>query len=71
MHITLVSYNKYLDLYGGHAVISIGHGHDHYVKSLTEQLNEIGFYSNAIFELNDKPIMSLYEDSSKVDYLVA
>jgi acetylornithine aminotransferase len=40
--------NKYLDLYGGHAVISIGHGHDHYVKSLTEQLNEIGFYSNAI-----------------------
>ena len=39
---------EYLDLYGGHAVISIGHGHDHYVKSLTEQLNEIGFYSNAI-----------------------
>ena len=34
---------EYLDLYGGHAVISIGHGHDHYVKSLTEQLNEIGF----------------------------
>ena len=30
-----------------------------------------GFYSNEIFELNDKPIMSLYEDSSKVDYLVA
>lgn len=39
---------EYLDLYGGHAVISIGHGHDHYVKSLTKQLNEIGFYSNAI-----------------------
>ena len=39
---------EYLDLYGGHAVISIGHGHDHYVKSLTEQVNEIGFYSNAI-----------------------
>jgi acetylornithine aminotransferase len=39
---------EYLDLYGGHAVISIGHGHDHYVKSLTKQLNEISFYSNAI-----------------------
>jgi acetylornithine aminotransferase len=39
---------EYLDLYGGHAVISIGHGHDHYVERLTKQLNEIGFYSNAI-----------------------
>jgi acetylornithine/N-succinyldiaminopimelate aminotransferase len=39
---------KYLDLYGGHAVISIGHTHPHYVKTLTEQLNNIGFYSNAI-----------------------
>lgn len=39
---------KYLDLYGGHGVISIGHKHPHYVKALTEQLNNIGFYSNAI-----------------------
>ena len=39
---------KYLDLYGGHAVISIGHSHPHYVQSLTNQLNAIGFYSNAI-----------------------
>jgi acetylornithine/N-succinyldiaminopimelate aminotransferase len=39
---------KYLDLYGGHAVISIGHSHPHYVKSLTEQLNKIGFYSNSV-----------------------
>ena len=39
---------KYLDLYGGHAVISIGHGHNHYIDSLTKQLNEIGFYSNAV-----------------------
>lgn len=38
----------YLDLYGGHAVISIGHCHPHYVKSLTEQLNKIGFYSNSV-----------------------
>ena len=38
---------------------------------LTFRTNFTGFYSNAIFELNDKPIISLYEDSSKVDYLVA
>lgn len=38
----------YLDLYGGHAVISIGHTHPHYVSSLTEQLHKIGFYSNSI-----------------------
>jgi acetylornithine aminotransferase len=39
---------EYLDLYGGHAVISIGHTHPHYVKRLTDQLNQIGFYSNSI-----------------------
>jgi len=40
--------NEYLDLYGGHAVISIGHTHPHYVKRLTDQLNRIGFYSNSV-----------------------
>ncbi len=39
---------KYLDLYGGHGVISIGHTHPHYVKLLKEQLDAIGFYSNSI-----------------------
>ncbi|HAS41395.1 MAG TPA: aspartate aminotransferase family protein [Microscillaceae bacterium] len=39
---------KYLDLYGGHAVISIGHSHPHYVKSIEKQLNHIGFYSNSV-----------------------
>jgi acetylornithine/N-succinyldiaminopimelate aminotransferase len=39
---------KYLDLYGGHAVISIGHSHPHYIKRLTDQLNKIGFYSNSV-----------------------
>ena len=39
---------KYLDLYGGHAVISIGHAHPHYVKKLTDQLQRIGFYSNSV-----------------------
>jgi len=40
--------NEYLDLYGGHAVISIGHTHEHYVKRITDQLHQIGFYSNSI-----------------------
>lgn len=39
---------EYLDLYGGHAVISIGHTHPHYVQRLTDQLNKIGFYSNSV-----------------------
>jgi len=39
---------KYLDLYGGHGVISIGHSHPEYIKSLSEQLTKIGFYSNSI-----------------------
>ena len=39
---------KYLDLYGGHAVISIGHGNPYYIKKLTEQMKKISFYSNAI-----------------------
>ena len=39
---------KYLDLYGGHAVISIGHAHPEYVKNLSDQLSKIAFYSNAV-----------------------
>ena len=39
---------EYLDLYGGHAVISIGHCHPHYVERLTRQLQELGFYSNSV-----------------------
>ena len=39
---------KYLDLYGGHAVISIGHSHPLYVRKMTEQLRHIGFYSNSV-----------------------
>ena len=40
--------NSYLDLYGGHAVISIGHSHPEYIKALTNQLEQIGFYSNSV-----------------------
>lgn len=39
---------EYLDLYGGHAVISIGHSHPHYIEALTNQLGRIGFYSNSV-----------------------
>ena len=40
--------DEYLDFYGGHAVISIGHTHPHYVEKITDQLSKIGFYSNAV-----------------------
>lgn len=39
---------KYLDFYGGHAVISVGHSHPHYVQRISSQLNKIGFYSNSV-----------------------
>ena len=39
---------EYLDLYGGHAVISIGHSHPHYIEKVTEQLGKIAFYSNSV-----------------------
>jgi len=39
---------KYLDLYGGHAVISIGHSHPHYIEKISKQLQQIGFYSNSV-----------------------
>ena len=39
---------KYLDMYGGHAVISIGHTHPHYVQRLQDQLHKVGFYSNSV-----------------------
>ncbi len=40
--------NRYMDLYGGHAVISVGHSHPHYVKTISRQLEQLGFYSNSV-----------------------
>lgn len=61
--------NRYLDLYGGHAVISIGHTHPHYVKRLTEQLNKVGFYSNSIrIPLQEELAEKLGKLSGKLDY---
>jgi len=39
---------EYLDLYGGHAVISIGHSHPKYVQNISEQVSQLGFYSHSI-----------------------
>ena len=39
---------EYLDLYGGHAVISIGHAHPHYVQAISQQVGQLGFYSNSV-----------------------
>jgi len=60
---------KYLDMYGGHAVISIGHTHPHYVSRLTDQLNKIGFYSNSIkIPLQQELAQKLGDISGKTDY---
>lgn len=60
---------QYLDLYGGHAVISIGHTHPHYVKRLTDQLNKVGFYSNSIhIPIQEELANLLGEVSGKKDY---
>lgn len=61
--------NAYLDLYGGHAVISIGHTHPRYVQRITEQLNRIGFYSNSVeIPIQRELARLLGEVSGKVDY---
>lgn len=60
---------QYLDLYGGHAVISIGHTHPHYVQRLTDQLGKVGFYSNSIhIPLQQQLAEKLGKVSGKEDY---
>jgi acetylornithine/N-succinyldiaminopimelate aminotransferase len=60
---------EYLDLYGGHAVISIGHTHPRYVKRLEDQLHQIGFYSNSIeIPLQKQLAEKLGQVSGKEDY---
>jgi len=60
---------KYLDLYGGHAVISIGHTHPHYVKMLDEQLKKIAFYSNSVrIKQQEELAQKLGELSGYTDY---
>jgi acetylornithine/N-succinyldiaminopimelate aminotransferase len=60
---------EYLDLYGGHAVISIGHTHPHYVERLENQLHQLGFYSNSIeIPLQQELATKLGHVSGKEDY---
>ena len=60
---------EYLDLYGGHAVISVGHSHPHYVEALTDQLSKIGFYSNSVKNpLQEKLAHRLGEACGYPDY---
>jgi len=60
---------EYLDMYGGHAVISIGHTHPHYVKRLEDQLHQLGFYSNSIeIPIQKELAAKLGKVSGKDDY---
>ncbi len=59
---------EYLDLYGGHAVISIGHSHPKYVYNIAKQLNEIGFYSNSIQNPLQEKLASELEEISGCKY---
>lgn len=61
--------NEYLDLYGGHAVISIGHAHPHYVEAVSSQVAKLGFYSNSVKNsLQNKFATLLGEVSGYDDY---
>lgn len=60
---------EYLDLYGGHAVISIGHSHPHYIGCITRQLNRLGFYSNSVInKLQEELAERLGKASGYDDY---
>lgn len=58
---------EYTDLYGGHAVISIGHCHPHYVKMLQDQLTKLGFYSNAVQNTLQRELASRLGKASGYD----
>jgi acetylornithine/N-succinyldiaminopimelate aminotransferase len=59
--------NKYLDFYGGHAVISIGHQHPHYVKSLQDQLGKISFYSNSVLNSFQQKVYNLINELAELE----
>ncbi|MBP3534935.1 MAG: aminotransferase class III-fold pyridoxal phosphate-dependent enzyme, partial [Muribaculaceae bacterium] len=60
---------EYLDLYGGHAVISIGHAHPTYVKAVSEQVGRLGFYSNSVKNsLQERLAERIGEVSGLTDY---
>ncbi|MBT5507215.1 MAG: aminotransferase class III-fold pyridoxal phosphate-dependent enzyme, partial [Flammeovirgaceae bacterium] len=60
---------KYLDFYGGHAVISIGHSHPHYIDRVQHQLRQLGFYSNSVqMPIQDELSQKLGEMSGYTDH---
>ncbi|MFI3265587.1 MAG: aminotransferase class III-fold pyridoxal phosphate-dependent enzyme, partial [Rikenellaceae bacterium] len=60
---------QYLDMYGGHAVVSVGHGNKRYCEAITDQLSKIGFYSNSVIIEQQKALAQrLGELSDKKDY---
>ena len=59
--------NKYLDLYGGHAVISVGHSHPHYLKALQEQASKLVFYSNSVINTLQQQLAEKLGKSSGYD----
>src|SRR4051812_9910025 len=60
---------QYLDMYGGHAVISIGHAHPHWVQRIEDQLNKIAFYSNSVeIPIQQELAEKLGKLSGKQDY---
>jgi acetylornithine/N-succinyldiaminopimelate aminotransferase len=60
---------KYLDFYGGHAVISVGHSHPHYQKRIKDQLDNIAFYSNSIkIPIQNELATKLGKMSNYTDY---
>lgn len=59
--------NKYLDLYGGHAVISVGHSHPHYLKALQEQASKLVFYSNSVINNLQKQLAEKLGKASGYD----
>ena len=62
---------EYLDMYGGHAVISIGHTHPHWVQHIEKQLEQIAFYSNSVkIPIQQKLADKLGEVSGKNDYQI-
>lgn len=58
---------KYLDLYGGHAVISIGHSHPEYVKAISDQVSRLGFYSNSIKNLMQQELADKLEKLAGIE----
>lgn len=66
-HVFTADGSEYLDLYGGHAVISIGHAHPHYVNAICDQVKKLGFYSNSVENSLQQKLADLLGEASGYD----